>query len=244
MLYKIDKSFPCYVINFDPLTIEEKEQAINLVRINYERHLAQGSNEWNFTIDIGENKHLFDKIYNAILIELNKYTKITLNEKAFTTIEKQNTMYISYHKSGHNFAKYDCNGLGVYHNHKHNRVLFGQPVDIGVIYYLYITNGKGGNLDFRKQTVMYSDGTTENIMENEIYHKHSHKIEDTITGKRITVQEEISYQPKTNDMIFLPQTLDHRVAAISEGERIALVFQIPTIESGTEILKSLEGMEK
>lgn len=244
MLYKIDKDFPLYVSNFSPLDDKEREEAINLIRLNYEHHLQHRPEQWNFTIDIGEKKELFDKIYAAILEELNKYTSITLNKKAFVDVQQRDTMYISYSRGDHNFATYDCNGLGVYHNHKHNRVLFGERVDLGIIYYLYISNNKGGSLDFRKQTVMYSDGTSEHIINNELYHKHSHKINDIITGKRITIQEEISYQPKTDDMILLPQTLDHRVAAISEGERIALVFQIPTIETGKEILKSLEGMEQ
>jgi len=82
-------------------------------------------------------------------------------------------------------------------------------------------------------------------MEEIVYHKNNAQVKDFMADKVTFIQEAISYQPKQGDIVILPQTIDHRVAHFSDqGKRIALVLQLPTIETEEEILKNLEGLIK
>lgn len=243
MIKKIHTDFPAYVIpQFDPLTEQEKQHAISLVQTNYKNKIDNDYKPWAFDIFKGDNKELFDFIYDALIQKVSEYIPFSINSRAFETKTKHQTIFVSYSTKDHNMAEYDCNGQGLYHNHKHNRLLFNQPVDVSIIYYLYVSNDEGGNIDFRKETVFYPNGTSEQTIENEEYHKYNHRKKFFMKEKTTFIQEAISYQPAEGDIIILPQTLDHRVGEVTgDGERIALVLQIPTNESGQDILKNLEG---
>lgn len=247
MISQVHKDFPVYVIsNDDPLSTEEKAIIVDMADESYRAHISKpGFEPTSFPISNKSDAPFLNNLYNAFIKKLNDYIPITINNQAFTVIKNYDTIYISYTTKDYTFCKYDCNGRGIYHNHKHNLSLFGQPVAWSIIYYLYVTNQEGGNIDFRKEIVQYPDGATTNTMEEIVYHKNNAQVKDFMADKVTFIQEAISYQPKQGDIVILPQTIDHRVAHFSDqGKRIALVLQLPTIETEEEILKNLEGLIK
>lgn len=85
------------------------------------------------------------------------------------------------------------------------------------------------------------DGTFDEIDRDLEYTQLSKRPFEPIDDVRVSTMKEISYQPKTGDLVIFPAYLDHRPHVIfKEGHRIAINFELKTLQHPDDVIAQID----
>jgi hypothetical protein len=231
---KLNSEFPVYVIeNFHTLDEKELERLIPIVVANKDKHRVRGAA--SFWLMEDDQYATFARLYNKFEDTLRQYAKFD--------ITADNTRICNiYHSTKDDFVEIiDSQGRPFYHNHKHVVGHYNNTTTIAAVYYMNITDPNSGPIDFKREFVHRDNGILEEIDKDLEYTQLSKRPYEPIKDVRVSTMKEISYQPKTGDLVIFPAYLDHRPHVIfTEGHRIAVNFELKTVEHPDDIINQLD----
>lgn len=231
---KLHKDFPVYLIeNFNTLDEAELNRLIPIIVANKEKHRVRGAA--SFWLMDDDNVFTFARLYSQFEETLRKYINFT------ATIDNTRICNV-YHSTKDDYVEViDAQGRPFYHNHKHVVSQFGNATTIAAVYYMNIPDPNAGPIDFKRDFVEQADGTLYEIDRDLQYTQMNKRPYEPIDDVRTTIMKEISYQPKSGDLVIFPSYLDHRPHVIkSEGHRIAINFELKTMEHPDVIVQQLD----
>lgn len=231
---KLHRDFPVYVIeNFHTIDEAELNRLIPIVVANKEKHRVPGAA--SFWLMEDDSQSTFARLYNKF--------EDTLKQYANFDITTDNTRICNiYHSTKDDYVEViDSQGRPFYHNHKHVVGHFNNTTTIAAVYYLNVPDNNAGPIDFKREFVHREDGTFDEIDRDLEYTQLSKRPFEPIDDVRISTMKEISYQPKTGDLVIFPAYLDHRPHVIfTEGHRIAVNFELKTLQHPDDVVKQID----
>lgn len=231
---KLHKDFPVYLIeDFHQIDEAELNRLIPIIVGNKDKYRVKGAA--SFWLMEDDQQFTFARLYD-------KFEK-TLRDIVNFTITPDNTRLCNvYHSTKSDYVEVlDAQGRPFYHNHKHVVSQFGNSTTIAAVYYMNIPDPNAGPIDFKRDFVRQPDGSLYEIDKDMQYTQMAKRPFEPIEDIRTTIMKEISYQPKNGDLVIFPSYLDHRPHVIqSEGHRIAINFELKTMEHPDVITEQLD----
>ena len=231
---KLHEDFPVYVIeNWHNISEEELNVLIPIMIQNKKEFRVQGAASFWLMRDNDEGT--FAQLYN----KFEDYLRGIIN----FTVARDNTRLCNiYHSTKTDFVEVlDAQGRPFYHNHKHVAGHFNNITTLAGVYYMNIPDPNAGPIDFKRDFEHMPDGTTKPIDLDLQYSQTSKRPYQPIDNVRVTTMKEISYQPKNGDLVLFPSYVDHRPHVIhSEGHRVAINFELKTVEHPDTIVEQLD----
>lgn len=231
---KLNPDFPVFVIeNFNTITPEELEKLTSVIIANKAKHRLKGAASF-WLMDDDEQK-TFTKLYDKFEGTLKSFVKF---DATTDNIRVCNV----YHSTKDDYVEIiDSQGRPFYHNHKHVAGHFNNATTIAAVYYMNITDENAGPIDFRREYIQMKDGSVIEVDKDLNSHQLAKRKYDEVNGLRETLVKEISYQPKTGDLVIFPAYLDHRPHVIkTEGHRIAVNFELKTVQHPDDVIAQLD----
>lgn len=246
MIKTVHTDFPVVVMdNIDFITPEEKiliSQIAEEKRKNFDYDsLTTPASATALAVDEALFSDLFDRIVQAIC----SITPIHVNHNIVDLYPKYVFVSLSYTSTEHGVSIWhDATGERMYHNHKHTPQFNGEYANLTAIYYMEMPqNTKGGHLDLKQEYMLTPDGKKIDRSRDWRYHKRSFFPDTFYQDKHTIIQEVVSYLPEQDDILLMPQDLDHRVAPTQE-KRLAIVFQMPIKEDAHTVIEILKNKSK
>jgi hypothetical protein len=231
---KLHKDFPVFLIeNFHDVSLEELDRLIPIIVGNKNKYRVQGAASFWLVED--DEFNTFDRLY--------KKFEDTIKQFVSFTVPQDNTRLCNiYHSTKNDFVEVlDAQGRPFYHNHKHVEGHLGNITTMSGVYYMNIPEKNAGPIDFKRDFEHMEDGSLKAIDIDLKYSQIKKRPYEPIPDMRITTMKEISYQPKNGDLVLFPSYLDHRPHVIeSEGHRVAINFELKTIEHPDTIVNQLD----
>jgi hypothetical protein len=236
---KMYQNFPVYIIeNWKQISEEKIEELIPIIVQNQKDNTYPGGASFWVTQDPTQD---FANLYQDFLKELKSKIEFT------TTFD--NISYCNvYYSTDQNFKEVlDPHGRVYYHNHKHVQSgTGGNSTKLAGVYYMNVPDPNSGSIEFRRTKVVNKNGEIQYTDEDARYHLLSKEPIESYEGVKESITEEFWYQPKNGDLILFPAFLEHRPhrTLLPNGHRIAVNFELKTMETAQEIINRLDAVVK
>lgn len=242
MIKIIHEDFPVVAIeNSNLITSEEKKLVTEIAEekrkdFDYDSLKTPAS-----TCSLSSDDQLFSDIFDRVVTKIKSIVPITINEDIINRFPKYAFVNLSYSSTEHGVSIWhDATGVRMYHNHKH----VPGYVNLTAIYYMEMPENKeGGHLDLKQEYILTPDGDRIERSKDWRYNKNSFFPDTLYHDKHTIIQEVVSYLPVEDDILIMPQDLDHRVAPTVE-RRLAVVVQMPIKEDPDFIIETLKNKSK